>query len=79
MLLGYFADLWLKINVEVSKCGNNVENGFINMKRDINLKLLQHHPDNNVTRQLFCSDVLFFEWKDYFLFEKMISFSSFIY
>jgi hypothetical protein len=79
MLLGYFVDLVLKINAELSKCGNNVENGLIDMKRDINLKLLQHHPDYKVTRQVFCSDVLFFEWKDYFLFEKMISFSSFIY
>jgi hypothetical protein len=78
MLLGYFDDFDLKINVEVSKLGVDVLNGFIDMKRDINLKLLQHHLGNKVTRQLFCSDVLFFEWKDYFLFEKMISF-SFIY
>jgi hypothetical protein len=79
MLLVYFVDFVLKINAEVSKLGVNVLNGFIDMKRDINLKLLQHHPDNKVTRQLFCSDVLFFSWKDYFLFERMILSFSFIY
>jgi hypothetical protein len=78
ILLGYFVDVTL-INIEVSKCGKNIGNGFIDMKRDINLKLIPHHPDSNVTRQVFCSDILFFEWKDYFLFERMISFHSFIY
>jgi hypothetical protein len=78
MLLGYFVDFALNINAEISKCGNNIGNGFIDMKRDVNLKLLQHHPDSNVTRQLFCSDVLFFSWKNHFLFEKFFPF-SFIY
>jgi hypothetical protein len=70
ILLGYFADFSLKINIEVSKWGNNIQNGLIDMKRDINLKLVQHHPDSNVTRQLFCLDVLFFEWKIIFFLRK---------
>jgi hypothetical protein len=53
MLLDYFVDFDLKINNEVSKLGANILHGFIDMKRDINLKLTQYHKELKDTRQAF--------------------------